>query len=118
MENKEKPGWTLDPLLLIFGIVIAAQLLTYIVPQGAFERAPYLNNPAREIVVAGSYSATPEVEQVTLSPWYFLTAIPKGLAGAQEIIFLIFLVGGVIAVLRETGGDRCRLAYCGEAFGQ
>ena len=29
--------------------------------------------------------------------------MPKGLSKAQDIIFLVFLVGGVIAILRATG---------------
>ncbi len=103
MKTIKSPGWSLDSLLLIFGIVVFAQLLTYAVPQGTFEREPYPDNPSRQLVVDGSYSVVAEADEVTLAPWYFLLAVPKGLAAAQEIIFLIFLVGGVIAVLRETG---------------
>jgi uncharacterized ion transporter superfamily protein YfcC len=55
------------------------------------------------MVVAGTYASTAETDQVRLWPWHFLLAIPKGLEAAQDIIFLIFLVGGVIAILRETG---------------
>ena len=101
MSNKR--GWSLDSLVLIFSIILVAQLLTYVVPQGAFERQPYPDNPSREVVVAGSYAALPAADQVQLAPWYFLLAIPKGLAAAQEIIFLVFIVGGVIAILRSTG---------------
>jgi len=96
-------GWSLDSLVLIFSIVIVAQLLTYVVPQGEFQRQPYPKNPSREMVVPGSYSPVPADEHVTLPPWQFLTAIPEGLAAAQEIVFLVFLVGGVIAILRATG---------------
>ena len=39
----------------------------------------------------------------TLPAWHFLLGITKGLADAQDIIFLIFIVGGVIEVLRKTG---------------
>ncbi len=99
----EKRAWSLDSLVLIFAIIIVAQLLTYVVPQGAFERQPYPENPSREMVVAGTYASTPATDQVRLWPWHFLLAIPKGLEAAQDIIFLIFLVGGVIAILRETG---------------
>jgi uncharacterized ion transporter superfamily protein YfcC len=105
-ENNSTPkseGWSLDSLVLIFSIVIVAQLLTYFVPQGKFDREPYPKNPTREMVVPGSYTAVPEDERVTLKPWHFLTAVPEGLAAAQEIVFLVFLVGGVIAILRATG---------------
>ncbi len=103
MTKTKPPGWSLDSLLLIFSIVIVAQLLTYVVPQGTFERTPYPDNPSREMVVADSYTAVQAAEKVTLPPWYFLLAVSKGLEAAQEIIFLIFLVGGVIAIMRETG---------------
>ncbi len=103
MTSTRTPGWSLDSLLLIFSIVIAAQLLTYVVPQGTFERVPYPENPSREMVVAGSFDSVPAEEKVTLMPWHFLLAVPRGMAAAQEIIFLIFIVGGVIAILRETG---------------
>ncbi|MDH3614961.1 MAG: TIGR00366 family protein, partial [Gammaproteobacteria bacterium] len=42
-------------------------------------------------------------DSVTLSPWHFLMAVTDGLAAAQGIIFLIFLVGGVVGVLRKSG---------------
>lgn len=93
----------LDSLVLIFSIVVAAQLLTYVVPQGGYDREPYPKNPSREMVVPGTYEVAAEADQVSLRPWHFLTAVPKGLAAAQEIVFLVFLVGGVIKVIRETG---------------
>lgn len=99
----KKKLWAIDSLVLIFSIVIFAQLLTYAVPQGKFERQPYPKNPAREMVVPGSYASVPAADEVSLRPWHFLTAVPKGLEAAQEIIFLVFLVGGVIAILRATG---------------
>ena len=51
-------------------------------------------------VVEGTYHA---VEADPLPPFAFLTAIPKGLAEAQDIIFFVFVVGGVISVVRATG---------------
>ena len=35
-----KRSWSVDSLVLIFSIIILAQLLVYIVPQGQFEREP------------------------------------------------------------------------------
>ena len=95
--------FSIDSLVLIFSIVIFAQLLTYVVPQGKFERQPYPANPSREMVVSGSYATVASEDRVTLQPWHSLAAIPRGLEKAQEIIFLVFLVGGVIAILRATG---------------
>lgn len=96
-------GMRIDALVLIFSIIIVAQLLVYVVPQGAFERQPYPDNPVREMVVAGTYATLAEADEVTLPPWHFLLAITKGLGDAQDIIFLIFIVGGVIELLRASG---------------
>ena len=98
-----KRSWSIDSLVLIFSFIIVAQLLSYVVPQGEFDRQPYPDNPNRSMVVAGTYAPTTADEQISVLPWQFLLAIPKGLAEAQDIIFLIFLVGGVIAILRKTG---------------
>ena len=99
----QKKRWSLDSLVLIFAIVVIAQLLTYLVPQGKFDREPVPNSPGKTMVVAGSYQPLAEADQTTLWPWHCLMAIPKGLEAAMEIIFLVFLVGGVIKILRATG---------------
>ena len=98
-----KRSWSIDSLVLIFSFIVFAQLLSYAVPHGEFERAPSADNPDRMVVVDGTYAQLAADDSVTLPPWHFLMAITKGLESAQGIIFLIFLVGGVIEVLRRTG---------------
>jgi uncharacterized ion transporter superfamily protein YfcC len=98
-----KSRWSLDSLVLIFSIVVLAQLLVYVIPQGQYKRQPYPENPQRSMVVADSYAPLPADERVSITPWYFLQAIPKGLSAAHDIIFLIFIAGGVIAILRRSG---------------
>ena len=98
-----KRSWSIDSLVLIFSFIIVAQLLSYAIPHGQFERAASPDHPDRMVVVAGTYDKLAADESVTLAPWHFLLAISDGLESAQAIIFLIFLVGGVIAVLRKTG---------------
>ena len=96
-------SWSIDSLVIIFSIIVLAQVLTYAIPQGGFERQPYQGDESRLVVVAGSYDYAVESRQVTLQPWHFLVAIPKGFAAAQDVIFLIFIAGGVIAILRRSG---------------
>jgi uncharacterized ion transporter superfamily protein YfcC len=55
------------------------------------------------MVVPDTYARADAESAVDIKPWYFLLAIPKGFAEAQEIISLIFIVGGVIAILRHSG---------------
>ncbi|MFT7680540.1 MAG: putative ion transporter superfamily protein YfcC [Planctomycetota bacterium] len=82
-----------DSLVLIFGIVVLAHLSTYLLPAGEFEREG-------RTVLAGTY----KVIEADPLPWHaFLTLIPKGLSKAADIIFFVFVIGGVIGVLRATG---------------
>jgi uncharacterized ion transporter superfamily protein YfcC len=55
----------------------------------------------RTRVVPGTYHAVEDAEPL---PWYAaLLSIPKGLEEAQDVIFFVFLIGGVISVIRATG---------------
>jgi uncharacterized ion transporter superfamily protein YfcC len=114
MQNRK---WSFDSLVLIFSIIVIAQLLGYAVPQGQFDREPYPDNPNREMVMAGTFDYAPGDDAVTLPPWHFLVAIPNGFAAAQDIIFLIFIAGGVIAVLRSTGAIDAALHKSVERLG-
>lgn len=87
-------------------MVVAALLLTYVLPAGSFERVE--NEAGRQQVVPGSFELAPETEP--LSPVAVFTAIPEGLSAAHEIIFFVFLIGGCFAVLRATGSIDAALA--------
>jgi uncharacterized ion transporter superfamily protein YfcC len=86
-------------LVLLFGMIVAAVLLTYVLPAGSYERVE--NEHGRMQVVPGSFSVVPDAEAV--SPLAVFTSIPRGLEAAAEIIFFIFIIGGAFAVLRGTG---------------
>jgi uncharacterized ion transporter superfamily protein YfcC len=113
----QKRGINIDSLALIFSFIVIAQLMSYVITQGTFERSPFPDNPARSMVVAGTYEPVTAEDSVTLPPWYFLIGITKGLADAQDIIFLIFIVGGVIEVLRRTGAIDAALHGAVEKLG-
>jgi uncharacterized ion transporter superfamily protein YfcC len=86
-------------LILLFGMIVAAVLVTYLLPAGSFERVE--NEHGRLQVVPGSFAATPEVRPP--SPLVVFTAVPRGMEAAAEIIFFVFIIGGAFAVLRYTG---------------
>jgi uncharacterized ion transporter superfamily protein YfcC len=113
----QKRGWNIDSLVLIFSFIVFAQLLSYVVPQGQFDRQPYPDNPDRSMVVAGTYEVVGAEQEVTLPAWHFLIGITKGLADAQDIIFLIFIVGGVIEILRKSGAIDAALHRSVEKLG-
>ena len=93
MASAERTRRFPDSLVLLFALIVLAQLATYILPAGEFER------DGRQ-VVPGTYQP---VDAEPLNPLRFLTAIPEGFAAAQDIIFFVFIVGGVIGVVRATG---------------
>jgi uncharacterized ion transporter superfamily protein YfcC len=93
-------------LVILFSMVVLAQILTYIVPAGSFDRVE--TESGRMQVVPGSFHLTPDVPAV--SPFASLTAIPKGFSGAHEIIFFVFIIGGLFAVLRATGSLEAGMA--------
>ena len=85
-------------LVLLLGIIILAQVASYIIPQGAFQTE---DSNGHEVIIAGSYSPSDSAEY--LPAWAFLTAIPKALSEARDIIFFIFIIAGALAIIRKTG---------------
>jgi len=90
------------PLVLLTLFIMLAAALSYVLPAGEFIR--HLD-PAtqRELVVPGSYHRVPATP---VGPLELLVALPKGLAAAAPVVFLIFLAGGAFTVVDQTGALR------------
>ena len=87
------------PLVLLLGFILLAAALSWVLPAGEFDR---WEDPVtgRNVVVPGTF------HRVSASPvdlFDALVAIPKGLAEAADVVFLVFLVGGAFAVVDQTG---------------
>lgn len=87
------------PLVLLLACVAVAAALTWMLPAGEFDRR---DDPVtgRSVVVAGTYHPVPAQP---VSPFAAIVAIPRGMADAASVIFLVFLVGGAFAVVERTG---------------
>ena len=97
MENKKKIQWAMpDAFIIIFGIVILAAIATYLIPAGSYEREA-INGINR--VVPGSYHEVASNPASLMDVFY---AIPTGLKQSASIIFLIFMIGGAIAIYDRT----------------
>jgi uncharacterized ion transporter superfamily protein YfcC len=85
------------PWVLLFGLVVAAALATWLLPAGEYERRA---EAGRTVVDPASYRELPRqpagVREVLL-------AFPRGLAATAPIVFYIFLIGGTFGVLQATG---------------
>jgi uncharacterized ion transporter superfamily protein YfcC len=99
-------------LVLLYGMVVLAYLLTLVLPAGQFEMH---TEHGHEVVVPGTYAV---IEESASQPWWSLfTVIPRGLESAQGIIFFIFIIGGALAVIRATGALDAALARILKRFG-
>lgn len=84
--------------VILFFMVATCAILTHIIPAGTYERAE--NAAGRIAVVPGSYH---HVEQAGLSFFDTMKEFMLGMQSASDIIFFIFIFGGALAIIRDTG---------------
>ncbi len=99
-------------LVLLFAIMMFALVLTWVLPAGSFDTEV---TDAGEVVVPGTFQVVEDPP--VLAPWSLLTAVPRAMADAQAVIFFVFLIGGVIAVVRSTGAIDAMIGGLLERFG-
>ena len=98
--KKKKRGFELPhTFVILFIIIIAVSILTYIIPAGQFDR---VTNPSTgmECVDANSYH---RVEQAPVGFFEIFLSIQKGFVDAGSIIFLIFFAYFCIFTVVKTG---------------
>lgn len=104
--------------VLLTMVIMVVSALTWVIPSGQYERVEKtIGDARRTIVVPGTYAAVPRhrsVESVFLpqentsysSPVSLIqmfSSIPRGMTKAADIIFLIFIIGGVLGIIQRTG---------------
>lgn len=87
-----------DPMVLIFMILVATYLLTFIIPAGEFER---ITQDGRTVVVPGSFTYLDNIANIPL--FNIFVAIPEGLINASRYLFIVFIAGGLFHILQKTG---------------
>jgi len=87
------------PLVLLTACVILAAIASHVLPAGEYERRDD-EATGRSVVVAGTYH---QVEPSPVGLFDAIVALPRGMADAAEVIFLVFLIGGAFTVVDETG---------------
>ncbi len=104
--------------VLLTGVILFCSILTYIIPSGEYQREEKtVKNITRNVVVPGSYRTVEKhfslrgailgedvPEKVTpVSLIQFFSAVPRGMEKSADIIFFIFIIGGVLGILQRTG---------------
>ncbi|MCP4573777.1 MAG: putative basic amino acid antiporter YfcC [bacterium] len=114
-----RPRLKIPHVFVLLTLVIAvAAAATWIVPSGTYDReVREVDGKERTLVVPGTFehlekhyslrglALGDEVEGKASPVGFhgFLTAIPRGLEAAADIIFFIFIIGGAFGILQRTG---------------
>jgi uncharacterized ion transporter superfamily protein YfcC len=101
-------------LTLLFSMMVLAMIATWLVPQGFFETRPLENG--RLAVVPGTFTLA--TERTYLTPWDLLIAIPRAFASAQDVIFFVLILGGVLSIARATGTVDALIGRLLQRYGQ
>lgn len=101
-ESSVKHGFRMPHVYVILFVLSAlaalAAVATYIIPANQFERVE--GPDGREVIDPDSYGP---VDATPTSFLDFITAVPRGLVDAGEVVFFTFIIGGVFMVIRRTG---------------
>ena len=102
-----------DPLVLLTACILIAAALSWVVPAGQFDRR---QDPVtgRQVVVAGTYH---RVDAHPLGVFDALLAVPHGLIDAASVVFFVFLIGGALTVVDDTGALSHGAEYLVTALG-
>jgi uncharacterized ion transporter superfamily protein YfcC len=88
-----------NAIVIILSVILFAWILTFIIPQGSYERT--LNETTElTTVVSDSYK---QQESPHLSTFDLLLAIPKGIVGRADLVVLILILGGCFYLIEKTG---------------
>lgn len=96
--------------IILLAIIFLSCVLTFFVPQGKYER---VQREGKEVIDPASYHL---VQSHPIGLWGFLQATPKGLVDTANIIFFIFIVGGSLGVLEDTGAITAALQKLAQAM--
>ncbi|HRY31621.1 MAG TPA: AbgT family transporter [Bacteroidales bacterium] len=84
---------------LVFYLIVAAAVLTWIIPGGSFERRTLpVNGVERSVIVEGSF------HYVEASPqtWQVFSAFFEGFVSKADIIVFILMIGGAFWIMTES----------------
>jgi len=97
--NGEKKRWyerIPHPVTMLFGIIVLATIMSYILPAGMFDRELV---DGRQRVVPGTFKF---VDQNPVSILDMFTALAKGFKAASDIIWVVFASGIMFGILERS----------------
>lgn len=102
----------LNPLTLLFVLVILVSLLTYAIPAGKYDTVKD-EATGKTVVVQGTYH---QIESNPATPITVLMSFDAGLKRASSIISFLLLIGGALGVITSTGAIESSLGLLVKKF--
>jgi len=101
-KSPVKKGFKMPDIYVVLSIfILFAAFLTFVVPAGKYEREiKQTSLGERSVVIAQTYQT---IEQQPVGFMDLVKAIPEGLKRASGVVFLTFLVGGCMGLIRRAG---------------
>lgn len=101
-EARPKKKFKMPDIYIVLAIfILVAAVLTYIIPAGQYQReAVQTSHGIQNLVKAGTYEG---IAQQPVGFMDIVTAIPDGLKRAASIVFLTFMVGGGMGLIKRAG---------------
>lgn len=88
-------------------------IATWIIPSGTFSTQP--NEHGRDVVIPGTFEVETQKEYLPVTALF--TVVPRAFGDAQGIIFFVLIIGGALAVVRESGAIDALLGKTLRTFG-
>jgi len=90
-----------DIYVILSVFILLAAFLTYVVPAGEYQREIKKTNLGeRSVVIANTYKT---IDQKPVKFLDLVKVIPEGLQRAGGVVFLTFLVGGCMGLIKRAG---------------
>jgi len=109
-NSTQKKRTTINPIVILLGILLFATSLTYLVSSGSYDREGKLVKPGTYQVLDKEISPstlfrTEQKGQLAhpVSLPQTLVSIPKGLAKSSGLIFMVLIIGGMFGIVKATG---------------
>lgn len=85
--------------LIVFGFIVAAAALTWVVPGGEYDREIIeINGQPREVIIEGSFQQVDNEPQT----WQIFSALFDGFVDKADIIVFIIIIGGAFWIMNES----------------
>lgn len=94
-----KGGKVPHTYVIVFGFILLAAILTWIVPGGSYDRETIdVNGQPREVIIQGSFHETESNPQT----WQVFSALFDGFVDKADIIVFIIIIGGSFWIMNES----------------